>query len=644
MQKNIEYRADIDGLRAIAIISVVVFHAFPNLISGGFVGVDIFFVISGFLISSILIKSIQNNNFSYIDFYARRIRRIFPALLLVIVVTWLLGWLFLFPDEFQQLGKHIIGGIGFISNFILWEEVGYFDSDAEAKPLLHLWSLGIEEQFYFLWPVLLWIAWKYNNRFLVLIVFITLSSFSLNIYALYKLSPETLFYSPLGRIWELSIGAILAFLLLKSSNIDKKVSNLLSLLGISIILLAVSVVEKGNFFPGWWVILPVFGTVCLILSKDSWFNENILSNKIVVYIGLVSYPLYLWHWVLLSYLNIVGLNQSIYIIVTIFISVILAILTYEKLEKKVKSYINIKILAVYLLLTSLVFLLVGFITFNGNISPRNNSVGVQIASTASNDWEFPNHMERIEINGIGVYVKKSSEEKVLFFGDSHIQQYSPRIVKVIDDNPLNSKTAILATRGNCPPIPNLYDDDNPRCNLEYRRAIIDYALSHEVDSVVLGFAWGHLSMKEDHDFYYMKNNEKIPLSIKEGIDLAYNSLESLITSLSKYKDVYLIIDNPAGNELDPKSFFSGTRITGVIDQRAPLYKYPKEQQDVGSRLSELAQRSGALIIDTVSHFCPKNECRIAQDDGSPIFKDAGHIRSGYAKEQVKYLDAIILKN
>jgi peptidoglycan/LPS O-acetylase OafA/YrhL len=155
-----KYRPDIDGLRAIAILLVVAFHAFPNLVKGGFVGVDIFFVISGFLISKIIFENLENRSFSFKDFYFRRIRRIFPALTVVMFACLVFGYFVLLPFELMQLGKHITGGAGFISNFIFWKEGGYFDSTADTKPLLHLWSLGIEEQFYITWPLLMWSNWK----------------------------------------------------------------------------------------------------------------------------------------------------------------------------------------------------------------------------------------------------------------------------------------------------------------------------------------------------------------------------------------------------------------------------------------------------------------------------------------------------
>ncbi|MBR4876201.1 MAG: acyltransferase, partial [Rhodocyclaceae bacterium] len=165
-----KYRPDIDGLRAVAVLAVVAFHAFPRWMPGGFVGVDIFFVISGYLISTILLENLARGTFSFTTFYMRRIRRIFPALALVLAASFAFGWYSLFADEFRQLGKHMAGGAGFVANILLWKEAGYFDTASELKPLLHLWSLGIEEQFYLVWPLVLWLVWRRKFNVLTVIV------------------------------------------------------------------------------------------------------------------------------------------------------------------------------------------------------------------------------------------------------------------------------------------------------------------------------------------------------------------------------------------------------------------------------------------------------------------------------------------
>jgi peptidoglycan/LPS O-acetylase OafA/YrhL len=201
------YRADVDGLRAVAVLAVLAFHAFPHALPGGFAGVDVFFVISGFLISGIIFDDLARGRFTFANFYWRRIRRIFPALILVLAGSLALGWLVLLPDEYRQLGKHVAAGAGFIANLALYLETGYFDGAAELKPLLHLWSLGVEEQYYMVWPLLLvffrrWTAW--------IIVGVGLASFAVNLY-LTAVNPSAAFYLPVTRFWELLIGSALAY-------------------------------------------------------------------------------------------------------------------------------------------------------------------------------------------------------------------------------------------------------------------------------------------------------------------------------------------------------------------------------------------------------------------------------------------------
>lgn len=206
------YRQDIDGLRAISIIGVILFHAFPNALTGGFIGVDVFFIISGFLISSIILKQLESNEFSLVDFYCKRIIRIFPALLSVLAAVYAVGWFTLYPAEFAQIGKHIAAGAGFVQNFALLSESGYFDTASESKPLMHLWSLAIEEQFYLLYPLLLLLAWKMGGRFAIIMASALLLSFGSNIFFT-QTNPNQAFYYPHTRFWELLMGALLCILI-----------------------------------------------------------------------------------------------------------------------------------------------------------------------------------------------------------------------------------------------------------------------------------------------------------------------------------------------------------------------------------------------------------------------------------------------
>src|SRR5882757_11390046 len=231
------YRPDIDGLRAIAVGAVLGFHAFPGSFPGGFTGVDIFFVISGFLISGIILEELQAGTFTFGQFYARRIRRIFPALGLVLAATLLLGWLSLSPYDYEQLGGHVAAGAGFVSNLLLFHESGYFDTDSALKPLLHLWSLGVEEQYYLVWPLLLFVLRKHMHRIFWLILGVAVGSFVLNILLVHR-QPSAAFYLPATRFWELMIGSIAAYRELHAARQMKLPSNLIAAAGLLLLVLA----------------------------------------------------------------------------------------------------------------------------------------------------------------------------------------------------------------------------------------------------------------------------------------------------------------------------------------------------------------------------------------------------------------------
>jgi peptidoglycan/LPS O-acetylase OafA/YrhL len=298
-----KYRADIDGLRAIAVLAVIIFHAFPSKLRGGFVGVDIFFVISGFLISSIIIGGLERGTFSFSEFYSRRVNRIFPALIAVLAAVWAFSWFGLFPGEFEQLGKHMAGGAAFISNFLLLGEAGYFDSSAETKVLLHLWSLGVEEQFYLIWPIILWLAWKIRFSIPATIAIFMAASFALNIYSV-NIDPTEAFYSPQARFWELLIGASLAYFSSFSSGshpaVSTKLKSIISVIAFILILLSIKSISKKYMFPGWWALIPAISAAAIIYAgPHAWVNRKILSSRVMVFIGLISFPLYLWHWPLL---------------------------------------------------------------------------------------------------------------------------------------------------------------------------------------------------------------------------------------------------------------------------------------------------------------------------------------------------------
>lgn len=380
--KSATYRPDIDGIRAIAVLAVVAFHAFPQILPGGFVGVDVFFIISGFLISSIILQGLQHGNFSFAHFYARRIQRIFPALIVVMAACGVFGWFALFPDELKMLGKHMFAGSAFVSNFFFWNEVGYFDTAAETKPLLHLWSLGIEEQFYIVWPILLVFAYRRKaNLALVLLAFAGLS-FLLNIGGL-RPYPTATFYSPISRAWELLLGAALAYVTLQSGAArgslgaqqeplvqgGSSLRSLVSWFALALIVVTALALGRKDPFPGAAALLPTIGALLLIgAGPTAWVNRRLLASRPLVWIGLISYPLYLWHWPLLSFAQIVESGQPSPSIrgAALAAALVLAALTYYLLEMPLRRYARSRIKVTALALFMLVLAAAGAALFQFN--------------------------------------------------------------------------------------------------------------------------------------------------------------------------------------------------------------------------------------------------------------------------------------
>jgi peptidoglycan/LPS O-acetylase OafA/YrhL len=297
------YRPDIDGLRAIAVMLVVNFHAFPEAMPGGFIGVDIFFVISGFLITGIIVRELEQQRFSLLGFYNRRIRRIFPALIVVLCATLVLGWLWILPAAYAQLSADVFASAAFFANIALMLQSGYFDIESGKKPLLHLWSLGIEEQFYLFWPLILMLVARLRLSILVAASVIGIASFVLNV-ALIDAHPVATFYLPFTRAWELAAGAALACGWNRISQ-SSAASNWRAAIGLVLIAAAAGFLDTHRAFPGWWALMPVAGGALLLSAPMAWGCRHVLASRPMVWIGLISYPLYLWHWPLLVFFGIV---------------------------------------------------------------------------------------------------------------------------------------------------------------------------------------------------------------------------------------------------------------------------------------------------------------------------------------------------
>ena len=301
MSKNLSYRAEIDGLRALAVIPVMLFHAGADVFSGGYVGVDVFFVISGFLITSIIYREVCKGQFSYLNFYERRARRIFPALYLVTFTAIIPAWFLLIPSDFRDFSENIIGVVTFSSNIVLWLQSDYFSQEAELKPLLHTWSLAVEEQYYVFFPVLLMalhqLVRKYTIHCLVVILVISL----LLSHWVVSRMPTANYYLLPTRAWELFIGSVVALLYTcqpwnSFEQSLRRYVNGISLFGLTLIIVPIFTFNSQTPFPSLWAAIPTVGTALFILfAKPSTLAHNVMINPFFVSIGIISYSAYLWH-------------------------------------------------------------------------------------------------------------------------------------------------------------------------------------------------------------------------------------------------------------------------------------------------------------------------------------------------------------
>jgi peptidoglycan/LPS O-acetylase OafA/YrhL/predicted transport protein len=665
------YRSDIDGLRAVAILSVLIFHAFPKWLPGGFIGVDIFFVISGFLISSIIFKGVMKNKFSFIDFYARRIKRIYPALLVMLAACLGFGWLVMLNAEYQQLGKHVLGGVGFVQNIVLKNEAGYFDVSAEFKPLLHLWSLGIEEQFYFVWPFLIYAGYRFRSNLLFFTIVVCAVSFAINIARL-NTSLVSVFYHPVTRFWELFIGAILAYISLhpeeyahkfsyislKNTGLSEKILNQAkATLGLILILLALFLLDPSKKFPGFWALLPTIGAALLIAAgNQAWVNRVILSNKFMVWVGLISFPLYLWHWPLLAFGRIVesdGFNDTSRLI-CLALSFLLAWLTYEIIEKRVRKAAHFPI-TFYLMGVSVLLGVMGYLIYADKFKPHSDQLVSKELISASTQWEYPafsyqdgswstdnKNLQRIDYKGRVFWQIGDSPQKTVLIGDSNIEMYISRVNQLFIENPNQLKGTIFATLGECEPIAHNYTKVIKWCD-GFAKDVYEFADKPDIDTVVIGAQWlEYYRIEPDNKDTIFSINEQ---ELKKRIDITTQILQQHMAHLvSQNKKVYLLLNIPADPILDPKMLIKRS-YTGEfgINNRAISKEYMQQKTAlIHAGLKKAAAAAGANVIEPINIICDDTKCP-SYRDGKIMYKDDTHFLSDYIRHDVRYLDDLVKK-
>ncbi len=653
---HLNYRPDIDGLRAFAILLVIIYHAYPRFLRGGFIGVDIFFVISGYLITRIILKGLAQGNFSLLEFYSRRIKRIFPALLVVLIFCLFSGWFILLSDEYQALGKHIAAGAIYISNFVLESEAGYFDTSAELKPLLHLWSLSIEEQFYLVFPILLIMAFRLHLNPIFIILVCLFFSFFLNINQI-KTNPGKIFFHPQTRAWELLIGSSIAYINLyyrpafdriaqrllihKPLDKEKSLANIFSWLGFILIIIAwISFNNKDMNFPGGWALMPSIGAACIILAGEkAWFNRCILANKTAIFIGLISYPLYLWHWPLLSYLQIIEMEKpsSSLRFFALVLSFILAWGTYQFVEKKFRHR-NHWITPVSLLISLFLVGAIGFQVFlqRGYSERFPDFSNWKTGKIGLVPWENNNLITQqpcLEKYGDYVFCLQQNSNKpatAMLIGDSHANHLYPGL---LSKPTLTGGNLFNFGVSSCLPFFNNLDKE---CTSLINKALEIAIKTPTVKTVILSSYSGSYVLKQltekntNQQTLWNKLTPFLNQSPEKDIAKFFKSTmrETFQRLLDANKKVIFVLDIPALGFRPSACSKRPWRVTGqsskipCATQRSIIDVQHKKYRDLAF---EVLQEFPAIKSwDTMKAFCDPDYCWAIKDN-QMLYRDDNHL-------------------
>jgi peptidoglycan/LPS O-acetylase OafA/YrhL len=644
---HLKYRADIDGMRAVAVLGVIIYHAFPHALPGGFIGVDIFFVISGYLISGILYKGHREGNFSFAEFYARRIRRLFPSLIAVLAICLVYGAVVLLPNEYQQLGKHVAAGTLFIQNIVFWQESGYFDTAANLKPLLHLWSLAVEEQYYIFFPPLLLLVWKRKWPLVLILSILLVASMIGNLVMSVQNRASDFFLTPY-RAWEFLAGSLLAWWHFDRGPQSRdgeevpRYRHALSLGGVVILGLGMAFIHKGDPYPGWRALAPVAGTLLIIQAgRSAWVNRCLLSHPALVWIGLISYPLYLFHWPALSFVHIVkgGKSDNITIWSALAVAFALTAITYYFIERPIR-YSRSKRTIPSLVAAFVMLGIVGMCFGTGAMKLKVNSKMALIdQAIAEKSRPWGEGFQTIWSQG-QTYITKTGGDGLctLFFGDSNVQQYGPRIIELIKDNHGPSRGAVFLTCGGIPPIPGLTSEEREDCTEFISKLKYVSDTYPKIDRVVIAALWNGYFI-DDSKF----SCNGASLGQTKGRQSALDRIGGMIKSLvSSGKKVTFLLVPPNGPELDPRLSY-GRDFLGrsvLLAKNLTTRDFQQRHQELLTELKRVAELNGAEVIDPVAYLSTKRIC-IRENSNGPIRYDGCHLRPSYVRDHVKYLDSSV---
>ena len=611
------YRPEIDGLRALAVIPVILFHAGFTLFSGGYVGVDIFFVISGYLITTIIVDDLENNRFSIVSFYERRARRILPALFFVMLICIPFAWLWMLPNQIQDFSQSLVAVSLFISNIQFWRESGYFETEAEEKPLLHTWSLAVEEQYYLLFPIFLILTWRFGkNKVFWMIAVIAAFSLIISEWGVRKNSTANFYLAPF-RAWEIFAGSLTAFIIRKKGVIK---NNLFSLLGFSMIIISIFIYDKETPFPSIYTLLPVLGTVLLIFfAEKKTLVFSLLSNKVVVWIGLISYSAYLWHQPLFAFARIRISNEpstTLMIILTI-ISIILAVFSWRYIERPFRDKVLFSRFKIFTLSLSFGFMIISFgllVHFNPNkFIPNyawteilNGNTGLGEKCDAKSGF-------------IKIEDCKTSDKPILaIYGDS----YAMHLVDGFSNEFKESYGLIQLTKSGCAPLKKIAQkDDRYQDCINFNSKSIEYLKnSKTIEVIVISSRFGLLDQHEK----ILINNKEINEETRKN-QAVIDALSSLINELKESeKSILLFSSTPKPKDLlKPAECILKARMHSNNFRNCEFVQQDRFKNK-GLFIFDQIEMEESLKIDLTKQICSKEKCKPYFDE-QPIYGSGSHL-------------------